>query len=73
MTMTLSPQSIWGVYVGLCLPRRRVAIDGGEAADDQAFGVDQHPLLLDLGRFGRIGCHDNAPRPALSLAIGPRV
>src|SRR5580704_8182116 len=25
MTMTLSPQSTWGVYVGLCLPRSRMA------------------------------------------------
>src|SRR5580698_5930225 len=25
MTMTLSPSSTWGVKVGLCLPRRRIA------------------------------------------------
>jgi hypothetical protein len=26
MTMTLSPQSTWGVKLGLCLPRRMLAI-----------------------------------------------
>ena len=28
--------------------------DRGEAADDQAVGVDQHPFLLDVGGLGRI-------------------
>ena len=27
----------------------------GEAADHEAFRIDHHPLLLDVGRFGRIG------------------
>jgi hypothetical protein len=30
---------------------------GGETADDQTLGVDQHPLLLDLGRLCRKRLH----------------
>ncbi len=30
---------------------------GREPSDHQSLGVDQHPLLLDLGRFRRKRCH----------------
>src|SRR6185312_15657977 len=47
--------------------------DGSKAADDETFGVDQHPLLLDLGRFGRVGFHGRiSPNKARRLAASPR-
>jgi hypothetical protein len=51
MTMTLSPSSTCGVKVG---------DDGGETADDETLGVDQHPLLHHVRRFLRKGCHGSA-------------
>ena len=35
--------------------------DAGEPADDQAGGIDHHPLLFDVGGFGRKGIHDCIP------------
>ena len=39
----------------MCLPRRRFGHDGGEAAEHEALGVDEHPVLLDLRRLDRAG------------------
>src|SRR5690606_11934187 len=44
--------------------------DRGEAADDQPFGVDQHPLLFDLGRLGYISLHDLARLYARAATTG---
>ena len=44
-----------GVKLGLCLPRRRMATMRREPPDDEALGVDEKPLLLDVGRLGRMG------------------
>src|ERR1700730_6885939 len=38
---------------GLMLAAQTSRDDRGEPAEHQAFGVDQQPLLLDVGRFGR--------------------
>src|SRR5207237_1330429 len=35
--------------------------DRGKAADDEPFGVDQHPLLLDVGSLRRIRAHGYHP------------
>jgi hypothetical protein len=42
---------------GLVLAAQAHCDDRGQAAHDQAFGVDQDPLLFDLGDFGRVGFH----------------
>ena len=42
---------------GLVLAAQPHRDDRGEAADDQTLGVDQHPLLLDVGGLGRIRGH----------------
>ena len=50
MTMTLSPVSMCGVYIGLCLPRMIFATFAGQTAEDHAFGVDDVPVVLDVRR-----------------------
>ena len=39
----------------LVLAAQDIGDDRREAANDQPFGVDEMPFLLDLGRFGRLG------------------
>src|SRR5262249_18931567 len=54
--------------------------NGRKPAHDEALGVDQYPLLLDLGGPGRIGLHFRVPsdranaraRAASSEAVGRR-
>jgi hypothetical protein len=36
--------------------------DGCEPADDEARGIDHHPVLCDLGGFGGEGLHLNGSR-----------
>lgn len=42
---------------GLVLATQAVGDDRGCPADNQSIGVDQHPLLLDILGFRRIGLH----------------
>ena len=49
-------ESLYGAASGLTDVARRE--DRGEAADDGAIGIDQHPLLLDFRGLGGIGLHD---------------
>ncbi len=42
---------------GLVLAAQAHRDDGREPADHETSGVDHHPLLLDLGRFGRKSLH----------------
>ena len=42
---------------GLVLAAQAHGDDRGQPADHQPFGVDQDPLLLDLGGLGRVGFH----------------
>ncbi len=39
---------------GLVLAAQAQRDQRREAADDEALGIDHHPLLLDVGRLGRI-------------------
>ena len=36
---------------GLVLAAQPIGHDGGEAAKDEAIGIDQDPALLDIGRL----------------------
>ena len=50
--MTWSPVSMWGVKVGLCLPRRMPGHLGGDAAEDEPVGIDTYQarwISLALG------------------------
>src|SRR5690606_20110131 len=51
---------------GLVLAAQAVCNDGGEATDNEAFGIDDHPLLLHLG--GLL----NESRHCLSFSLIPR-
>src|SRR5690606_671009 len=42
---------------GFMLAAQTVGDERGEAADDETFGVDQHPLLHHVRRLLRKGCH----------------
>ena len=53
MTMTLSPVSMCGVKIGLCLPRMISRDFGGEAPEHHAVGIDDEPPLLDVARAWR--------------------
>src|SRR5208282_1675318 len=44
-----------GREAGLMLAAQAHRDDGREPPDDEALGVDQKPLLLDVGRLGRMG------------------
>lgn len=58
MMMTLSPSSTCGVRRSACAAAQAVGDEGCEiAADDETFGVDQHPLLHHLRRLLREGFH----------------
>ena len=48
---------------GLVLAAQAQRDDRGKAADHEAGGVDDHPFLLDLGRFGRVrlAVHEGVP------------
>jgi len=50
----------------LVLAAQAVGDDGGQAAEDQAFGIDDEPLPIDVCRFGRIGFH---PRESDGVAM----
>ena len=57
---------------GLVLAAQARRDDGSEPPDDEAFGVDQKPLLLDVGRLGRMGLAEHVSesvfRPASAQA-----
>src|SRR5690606_33272789 len=58
----------------LVLAAQPVGDDRGEAADDETLGVDQHPLLLHLGRLLRVGLHGSSVRgPSPPLVVGEGV
>jgi hypothetical protein len=42
---------------GFMLAAQTVGDERGETADDETFGVDQHPLLHHVRRLLRKGCH----------------
>ena len=41
----------------LVLAAQAIGNDSGQTANDQTFGVDQHPILRDVLGFRRIGFH----------------
>src|SRR5262249_4179609 len=51
-----------GRIAGLVLAAQPQRNDRGKPADDQALRVDRHPLLVDFGRLGRIGLHEDLIR-----------
>src|SRR3546814_18886712 len=46
----------------LVLAAEVVGDDRGEAAENDAIGIDHEPLLFDLARLGRVGPHSDHPR-----------
>ena len=64
MMMRLSPTSMCGAKIGLCLPRRMTAASDRDAPEHLLAGVDDVPAAFDVLRLGRVGLHRERCRPA---------